>query len=47
MGALSIWHWVVVLLVILMLFGAGKFSSLMGDFGKGLQLFKRNIEDAS
>ena len=32
MGSFSIWHWMVVLLVVVLLFGGGKVSSLMGDF---------------
>ena len=35
MGAFSIWHWIIVLIVVLVLFGGkGKLSSIMGDFGK-------------
>jgi sec-independent protein translocase protein TatA len=46
MGAFSIWHWVIVLVVVLVLFGGkGKISNLMGDFGKGLKSFKKNIKD--
>ena len=41
MGFTSIWHWIIVLVVVLVLFGGrGKISSLMGDFGKGLKNFK-------
>ena len=41
MGSFSIWHWLVVLAVVLLLFGGGgKISRLMGDFGKGLKNFK-------
>ena len=46
MGAFSIWHWVIVLMVVLVLFGGkGKISSLMGDFGKGLKSFKKGMKD--
>jgi sec-independent protein translocase protein TatA len=46
MGTFSIWHWLVVLAVVLVLFGGGgKLSRLMGDFGKGLKAFKKNIKD--
>ena len=46
MGIGSWWHWVIVLAVILLLFGGkGKISSLMGDFGKGLKTFKKNMKD--
>jgi sec-independent protein translocase protein TatA len=45
MGGLSIWHWMVVLLVVLMLFGGGKVSNLMGDFAKGIKAFKKNMAE--
>ena len=45
MGGLSIWHWMVVLLVVLLLFGTGKVSTLMGDFAKGIKAFKKNMAD--
>ncbi len=46
MGAFSIWHWLIVLAVVLLLFGGrGKISQLMGDFGKGLNAFKKNVKD--
>lgn len=45
MGSFSIWHWMVVLLVILLLFGSGKISGLMGDLAKGIKSFKQNIKE--
>ncbi|MGH7104114.1 MAG: twin-arginine translocase TatA/TatE family subunit [Acetobacteraceae bacterium] len=45
MGELSIWHWLIVLIVVMLLFGSGKVSSLMGDFAKGIKTFKRNMQD--
>jgi sec-independent protein translocase protein TatA len=46
MGTFSIWHWLVVLAVVLLLFGGrGKISQIMGDFGKGLRSFKQNIKE--
>ena len=45
MGSFGPLHWLVVLAVVLLLFGGrGKISSLMGDFGKGLQAFKKGVE---
>ena len=45
MGAFSIWHWLVVLAVVLLLFGGrGKVSAIMGDFGKGLRNFKTGLK---
>ena len=45
MGSFSIWHWMVVLLVVLLLFGTGKVSNLMGDFAKGIKSFKKNMAE--
>lgn len=45
MGSFSIWHWLVVLVVVLLLFGSGKISGLMGDVAKGIKSFKANIKE--
>jgi sec-independent protein translocase protein TatA len=46
MGTFSVWHWLVVLAVVLVLFGGGgKISRLMGDFGKGLKSFKKSLNE--
>ena len=45
MGTFSIWHWLVVLLVILLLFGSGKISGLMGDLAKGIKSFRQNMRE--
>ena len=45
MGSFSIWHWLIVLAVVLLLFGSGKISGLMGDFAKGIKSFKKNMAD--
>jgi sec-independent protein translocase protein TatA len=48
MGSFSIWHWLIVLAVILVLFGGGnKISGLMGDFAKGIKSFKKNMAEDS
>ena len=45
MGFTSIWHWIVVLAVVLILFARpGKISGIMGDFGKGLKSFKDGMK---
>jgi sec-independent protein translocase protein TatA len=44
-GGTSIWHWVIVLVVVVLLFGRGKISGVMGDFAKGIKSFKRNLAD--
>jgi sec-independent protein translocase protein TatA len=46
MGTFSIWHWLIVLVVVLVLFGGrGKIPSLMGDIAKGIKSFKFNMKD--
>jgi sec-independent protein translocase protein TatA len=46
MGSLSIWHWLIVLVVVLIVFGGrGKVSQIMGDFGKGLRAFKKSMRE--
>ena len=46
MGTFSIWHWLIVLVVVLILFGGkGKISQIMGDFGKGLKSFKKGMKE--
>ena len=41
----SISHLIVVLVIILVLFGAGKLPNVMGDIGKGIKNFRKNIKD--
>jgi sec-independent protein translocase protein TatA len=45
MGSLSIWHWIVVIGVVLLLFGRGKISDLMGDVAQGIKAFKKGMAD--
>ena len=45
MGGFSLIHWVIVALVVLVLFGRGRISEVMGDFGKGIKSFKAGIAD--
>lgn len=45
MGSFSIWHWVIVLVIVLVLFGRGRISEVMGDFGKGIKSFKDGLGD--
>jgi sec-independent protein translocase protein TatA len=45
MGSLSIWHWIVVVVVVLLLFGRGKISELMGDVAQGIKSFKKGMAD--
>ena len=45
MGSFSLMHWIVVLAIILILFGAGKLPRVMGDFAKGIKAFKAGMKD--
>jgi sec-independent protein translocase protein TatA len=45
MGSLSIWHWIVVIAVILLLVGRGKISELMGDVAQGIKAFKKGMSE--
>ncbi|HWJ76357.1 MAG TPA: twin-arginine translocase TatA/TatE family subunit [Kaistia sp.] len=45
MGSLSIWHWLIVLVIVLLLFGKGKISDVMGDVAKGVKSFKKGLSD--
>jgi sec-independent protein translocase protein TatA len=45
MGSLSIWHWIIVIAVVLLLFGRGKISDLMGDVAQGIKAFKKGMQD--
>ena len=48
MGSFSLWHWLVVIILVLLLFGRGRISDMMGDIGKGLKSFKQGMaEDES
>jgi sec-independent protein translocase protein TatA len=45
MGSLSIWHWLIVILVVVLLFGRNKISDLMGDVARGVKSFKKGLAD--
>lgn len=45
MGGFSLWHWLIVGIVILLLFGKGRFSDMMGDVAKGLKSFKKGMSE--
>jgi sec-independent protein translocase protein TatA len=45
MGSMSIWHWLLVIAVVLLLFGRGKISELMGDFARGIKSFKAGLKE--
>lgn len=45
MGGLSLWHWLIVGVLVLLLFGKGRFSDMMGDVAKGLKSFKKGMSE--
>ncbi|HEY0412977.1 MAG TPA: twin-arginine translocase TatA/TatE family subunit [Allosphingosinicella sp.] len=45
MGGFSIWHWLVLGVIILLLFGKGRFSDMMGDVAKGIKSFKKGMTE--
>jgi sec-independent protein translocase protein TatA len=45
MGSFSLMHWIVVLAIVVLLFGAGKIPRLMGDFAKGIKAFKSGMKE--
>lgn len=47
MGSWSIWHWLIVLLVVVLVFGTKKLGSIGKDMGKAVKGFKDGIKEAS
>jgi sec-independent protein translocase protein TatA len=45
MGSMSIWHWLVVAVIVLLLFGRGKITELMGDVASGIKAFKKGMAE--
>jgi len=45
MGGLSIWHLLILAVLLLLLFGGNRFSSMMGDVAKGIKSFKQGMAD--
>ena len=45
MGSFSIWHWLIVLVIVLLVFGPGRLPEMMGSLGKGLQEFKKGLRE--
>lgn len=45
MGGFSLWHWLVVGVIVLLLFGKGRFSEMMGDVAKGIKSFKKGMTE--
>jgi len=47
MGSLSIWHWLIVLLVVVMIFGTKKLRNMGSDLGGAVKGFKDGMKDGS
>ena len=45
MSSFSIWHWLIVGILVLLLFGKGRFSDMMGDVAKGIKSFKKGMTE--
>lgn len=45
MGSFSVWHWLIVLVIVLIFFGRGKIPELMGDVAKGIKSFKQGMSE--
>ncbi len=45
MGTFSFWHWLIVLLVILIIFGAGKLPRVAGDLASGIKNFRKGMKE--
>jgi sec-independent protein translocase protein TatA len=45
MGSFSLAHWAILIVVIMLLFGRGRISDLMGDFAKGITSFKKGLAE--
>ncbi|MDD6317464.1 MAG: Sec-independent protein translocase subunit TatA [Succinatimonas hippei] len=47
MGAMSVWHWVILLVVVALVFGTGKLKNLGSDLGGAIRGFKEGMKDES
>jgi sec-independent protein translocase protein TatA len=45
MGSFSLWHILILAIILLLLFGGNRFSAMMGDVAKGLKSFKAGMSD--
>ena len=45
MGSISIWHWLIVGILVMLLFGKGRFSNMMGDVAEGIKSFKKGMSE--
>lgn len=47
MGSLSIWHWLIVLVIVALIFGTKKLRNIGGDLGSAVKGFKEGMKDAN
>lgn len=47
MGAFSLWHWLIVLLIVVLVFGTKKLRNMGGDVGGAVKEFKKAVKDTS
>jgi len=47
MGSLSIWHWLIVLLIVVMVFGTKKLKNMGSDLGGAVKGFKDGMKDGT
>ncbi|KUO66643.1 MAG: hypothetical protein APF80_16850 [Alphaproteobacteria bacterium BRH_c36] len=45
MGTFSVTHWIILLVIVVLLFGSGRISSVMADVAKGIKSFKKGMAD--
>lgn len=45
MGSMSLWHWIIVALIVVLLFGRGRISDVMGELAKGIKSFKQGMAE--
>ena len=45
MGSMSIVHWLIVLVIVLLVFGSGKLTNIMGDVASGVKAFKKGMKE--
>ncbi len=45
MGSFSLVHWVILLAIVVLVFGAGRLPNVMGDFAKGIKAFRAGLRD--
>ena len=47
MGSMSIWHWLIVLVIVMLVFGTKKLKNIGGDLGAAVKSFKEGVREAT